>query len=241
MEVLRGRDLGVGVSIGCGEGSKEMALLAVGAVRHFHLFEIAEARVARGRKRARNLGLSGRISWHLESPDFASPMPVDLVYWNNALHHMLDTRVAVTWSRESLRPGGTFYMNDFVGPDRMQWPDEMLEAASAIREQLPERLIGSASRKVVRPRETRWPRSRWRRHVSLADPTECADSAAILPAIREHFPSASVKPTGGVVYHLALHGLLDRFTDDEELWPWLLEADRLYAERGLTHYAVAVA
>ena len=226
-EVLRGRDFGVGVSVGCGEGSKEMALLAVGAVRHFHLFEIADARVARGRERARNLGLSGRISWHVESPDFADPMPVDLVYWNNALHHMLDTRVAVAWSRESLRPGRTFYMNDFVGPDRMQWPDEMLEAASAIRRQLPERLIGSASRTLARPRK-------------LADPTECADSAAILPAIREHFPAASVTPTG-VVYHLALHGLLDRFADDEELWPWLLEADRLYGERGLTHYAVAVA
>lgn len=220
VEVLRERRFAQAVSIGCGSGSKEMALLSTGVVGHFHLYEVAEARVARGREEAERRGLADRMSWHCQPADFSRPEQVDLVYWNNALHHMLDVERAVAWSRAS---GQALYMNDYVGPDRFQWPDEMLSAANEIRT-----ILGAPP--LSRPDPELLARD---------DPTEAAQSEQILPAIRRHFPDAAIRPTGGVVYHLALRGLLKRV--DETLLRALLVVDRLYAERGLTHYAIALA
>ena len=230
--LLANRRLKVGVSVGCGAASKEMAVLASGAVEHFHLYEIADKRIERGKAAAARRGLTERMTWHRELVDFDAPLDVELVYWNNALHHMLDSRRAVAWSRASLRPGGVFLMNDFVGPDRMQWTDEMLRVATVVRSILPDRLIGAAGPEVRRPD----PHAMARR-----DPTECADSAAILPAVKRHFPGAQITLTGGVIYHVALQGVLERLTDDDhDLLDWLLQADDLCRKRGLTNYAVAM-
>lgn len=123
-----GRRFAGAVSVGCGNGYKEMALLEAGLVEHFSLYELSSTRIERGLARAQDLGLEERLCFHRALIDFDAPMGgrFDLVYWNNALHHMLDSEAAVRWSRDVLLPGGVFYMNDFVGPSRMQWTDRML-------------------------------------------------------------------------------------------------------------------
>jgi SAM-dependent methyltransferase len=215
------------------DGGEGDGLLEAGVVERFHLFEIAEARVAQGVEGAERRGLSDRTVWYQEPADFSRPMRVNFVYWRGALHHMLDTEQAIVWSRESLVPGGTFYMNDFVGPTRFQWPDEMLEAANRVRRLLPDWMLGDKPRKLPRPHPDR---------LAAIDPTEAADSASILPAVRRYFPDAEVRPLGGVVYHLALKGVLENFgTEGDALLDALLLIDELYAKRGLTHYTLAVA
>jgi SAM-dependent methyltransferase len=228
-----------GVSVGCGAAAKEMILLRRGIVGHFDLYEISEARIKQATSAAAKWGLEGRITWHNYPADFDSPgsRGYDLVYWNNALHHMLDTRQALEWSRSVLKPEGLLYLNDFVGPDRMQWPDEMLRAATRVREALPPHLLELPRGKRVPTTVTRVDP----RDIIANDPTECADSSAIVPAIHELFPGATVRPTGGVVYHLALHGILERITpsEGEKLFDLLLLIDQLHSKAGMTHYAVA--
>ena len=65
----------------------------------------------------------------------------DLVYWKDALHHMISARIAVEWSDSVLLKGGIFYMNDFVGPTYMQYSDRQLDMAEKIRSALPERYL----------------------------------------------------------------------------------------------------
>ena len=69
------------------------------------------------------------------------PESYELVHWNNSLHHMLNVEEAVEWSWKVLKPGGLFYINDIVGPDRFQWTDTMLLEATAVRQSLPERFL----------------------------------------------------------------------------------------------------
>jgi SAM-dependent methyltransferase len=242
--VCDGARLHRGVSVGCGNGAKELALLQSDVVGHFDLFEISEVRIAQGRSMAHQKGLAGRVSFRQEPIDFsAQPRPsYDLVYWNNALHHMLDVDAAVGWSRQVLAPGGILYVNDFVGPTRMQFPDEMLRIANRVRAALPDRLLrhpsspdrGPLPRQLDRPDPQR---------LAARDPTECADSDNILPAIRSHFPASVVTLTGGVVYHLALNDVLANFRtlEDRSLLELLLLLDDICAAAGQTHYAVAVA
>ena len=73
-------------------------------------------------------------------------------------------------------------------------------------------------------------------------PTECADSDDILPAVRRHFPAAWIKPTGGTIYHAALHNVIANFTDeDTPLLELMLLLDDVCTMAGYTHYAVALA
>lgn len=230
------------ISVGCGNGVKEMQLLRKGIVWKFDLFEISAARVDQGRALAGQQGLEDRATFHVADA-FRSDLPddYDLVYWNNSLHHMLNVDEAVIWSRKRLAEGGAFVMDDFVGSSRFQWPDDQLEIASRVRELLPERFLvhpldpsRRLPRRVDRPDASALIRS---------DPTEAAESDKILPTIRQIFPDAEIILTGGVIYHCALNDVLANFRDreDEALLQSLLLLDETLARTGATHYAAALA
>lgn len=229
-----GKTLKHGVSVGCGEGGKEMRLLASGIVERFTLFEVAEDRISRGRERAQQMGLSDRVNFVFGDALSADHTRYDLVHWNNALHHMMDTTAAVEWSRSVLEADGWFFMDDFVGATRWQWSDRSLEVANRVRSFLPSRFLeNDAPRQLKRPDAAR---------LAAADPSEAADSDNIVPAIRRVFPDARIIHTGGCIYHLALSKLLSKFSaEDEVLLESLLLLDEEMARAGETHYAVTVA
>lgn len=235
-----GRPYPKALSIGCGIASKELSLLRAGTVSQFVVYEISPKRINSGRRAARRHGIPDRIEFRNNAIEFDAPPPeqFDLVYWNNSLHHMLDVRACLEWCRSALLPGGVIYLNDFVGPTRMQWPDEMIDVANRIRGSLPQHLLigrdgrRPLSREVARPSI---------RKLIASDPTECADSGAILDAFKDLFPDHVIRPTGGVIYHLALKGCLHNFSheSDDELLSMLLAMDEVIARLGMTHYAMA--
>jgi SAM-dependent methyltransferase len=231
-----------GISVGCGNALKEVRLLKKGIVRAFDVFEISPARVDQGRRLAEQQGVSDRIRFSLENAfDQNLGNDYDLVYWNNALHHMFDVREALAWSRDRLVVGGYLVMDDFVGPSRFQWTNEQLAVASAVRALLPDRFM-------VDPRDPsrRLPRQIRRPSIDAmvaADPTEAADSSNILPALQALFPKNETILTGGVIYHSALNDVLANFDDtvDATLLESLLLLDKTLTDRGDTQYAVAFA
>ncbi|MDP8219106.1 MAG: hypothetical protein P9M03_10315 [Candidatus Theseobacter exili] len=164
------------------------------------------------------------------------------VHWNHSLHHMLDVDKAVEWSKNVLRSGGLFYMDDFIGASRFQWPDAQLEFATRIRKVFedskyltnPRTSSGSLSTIISRPNKNK---------LIEDDPSEAADSERIVDAIYKYFPNVEFKVTGGVVYHLALSDMLNNFDekDDKILLDLLMIIDELYAKLGQTHYGVALA
>lgn len=230
------------LSVGCGSGGKEIALIKAGIVRSFDLFEIGEFRRDQIKAKAEQHNVLDRVTIHIGDALQSNPgANFDLLYWNNSLHHMFDADQAVSWSYHALRDGGCFAMDDFIGPSRFQWPDGDLETASRVRAILPDRFH----------RHPRNPAKPLDRHVSRptiedmmqADPTEAADSAHIMSAILSTFPDAEIIPTGGVVYHLALNDVLANFEEEQDaaLLGSLLLLDETLARSGRTHYAVALA
>jgi SAM-dependent methyltransferase len=117
-----------GISVGCGDGSKEVRFLQAGIVRTFDLYELSEKSIERGRLLSRRLGLADRMSFHrgIAFEEVRAPESYDLVAWNDALHHMPSAEEALAWSRMVLKSGGIFSLDDFVGSTRFQWPDEQL-------------------------------------------------------------------------------------------------------------------
>jgi SAM-dependent methyltransferase len=241
--LLEGRlPLEKGISVGSGNGMKEMKLVKQGIVRSFDLYDLAETRVAAGVELAKKQGLEDAITF-IQGDAFQiarEPAQYDLVHWNNSLHHMMNVESAVQWSWHVLKPGGLFYMDDFVGPDRFQWTPITLLAATAVRQSL-------AGRFLVNPQDPEKMLPRVMQKVNAeklreSDPSEAADSSRILECVKARFPSAEIVLTGGAIYHLALSDILAHFAEEEMgLLARLLAVDDLCTAIGETHYAVALA
>lgn len=228
------------VSVGCGAGSKEMTLVRMGLVEHFDLYEITQSRIDEGLARAKALNISDKVTYFSDDAfEHCSYSEYDLVYWNNALHHMLDVDFSIAWSLERLRPRGWFAMDDFVGPSRFQWSDRMLDYATRFRKSLPETFLINVdapdrmlARQVDRPSVS---------GMIEMDPTEAADSGRILRCLKARVPDAEVINTGGAIYVVGLQHIYPNFTEVDDL-PILhsgLLVDRALTELGETLYAVA--
>jgi SAM-dependent methyltransferase len=227
-----------GVSVGCGLGRKEIGIAKAGHVQHWDCFEISERRVSQAREIAESQDVIDRISFRCEDAFAANCPKYDLVFWSDALHHMLDVRQAIRWSIEHLKPGGVLAIDEFVGPNRFQWTVEMLDLATKVRESLDPRFFVSPDdpkkmfpRRVTRPSASK---------VAEQDPTESVDSESILPILRSEVPMVNLVHLGGVVYHIALSGLLSNFgAGDMDLLKSLLLLDGILADAGQSVFAVA--
>lgn len=219
------------VSVGCGNGFKELALLKRGLVEHFTLCEDSRDARKLAKESANSQGLSRRVSF--SEVDFkAGKASYDLVYWNHSLHRIHDVAEAIAWSARALRVGGVFYLNGYVGANRLQHSDVYLELANRYRSVLPARIIHGQPRIVQRVDIEMLKRS---------DPSLAVDSERILPTIREVFKEVQLKPLGGVIYSCALHGVLSNFDpDDQSLLGAGLVLDELAARRGLSESALVI-
>lgn len=237
-----GRQLSRAISIGCGAGAKEMALLEKGIVQEFDLFEVSTVRTEQGQRSFQKEGLGDRARWHnSDGLQVLERGPAyDLVFWDNALHHMPDTPRAVQASLTGLKPGGAFVMNDFVGASRFQWSDRQLQYASRIRQSLSDRLLRNPwkpgeqlERSVIRPTVE---------SMIAADPSEAADSDRIIASIKEVLPNPELWLLGGAVYHLALNDVLANFDEqlDADLLESLLVLESALIELGENQYAACL-
>ncbi|MCL2749766.1 MAG: class I SAM-dependent methyltransferase [Coriobacteriia bacterium] len=245
---LSGRQLKLGVSVGCGLAQKEMRILQLGIVEKFILFELSEEAARIATKKAQELHLEDRIEFHIGDAfeyDFSN-VCVDFVHWNNSLHHMFDVMAAIKWSYDLLEPNGVLYLDEYVGPSRFQYSDEVLQLVNDIRDDLPHKYLRISSESdAYYGRIPRLDLSFF--EMEGEDPSEAVDSERILESIKEVFPHAEIIPTGGVVYFLALSGILNNFLEEDEssisILNRLLNLDRDYAQSndGVTLYAVALA
>ena len=242
-EILRasGTKAPKAISVGSGSGMKELWLLQTGAVESIDCYELGAHLVETGRRIAADHGMENRLRMHLGDPFTENvPSDFDLVYWNNSLHHMKDTPAAIAWSRDHLRCGGLMAFDDYVGPDRFQFSDELFRRVNEAMTLLPDRCL----RKRDNPAEM-YPRTigRWSAEtVATTDPSEASDSGRILLAMKSNFPDAQIIPTGGAIYFLALNGVFGNFVTEEDrrILQALLLIDHELAECGETPYAVGL-
>lgn len=230
--------VGHAVSVGAGTCVKETALAKAGYVERWDCFEFSAARIEAARKRAADADLGARMNYRCEDAFRAECPQYDMVFWSQSLHHMFDIAEALQWSLDHLKPGGLFIMDEFVGPNRFQWSDETLRVASDVRAALDDRhliLPGNPDKRFPRTMRRPNPKS-----IADADPTESVASEEILPRLAEYMPDAEVVPLGGVVYQVALSGVLTNFTEhDEALLKSLLVLDGILADQGHSVLAAA--
>lgn len=212
-----------GLSVGCGTGSKEIALVEAGIVERMTVYELSDVALEIAKKNAAAKGIAHKFQFNLGDAYALERSRFDLVFWDNALHHMLDVHTALVWSRNRLEKNGILYMNDFVGASRFQWGDALLGACNNV-------LNGFGIPPVYPPSYE---------YMVKSDPSEAADSARIQEEVFRIFPNATWTPTGGAIYHVGLTGRELEFSDN--LLKKLLHFDTILNNAGIYVYAIATA
>lgn len=227
------------VSVGCGNGTKEMELIKQGFVNKFICYELSERRIEEGKTHAEKYGIADSIEFHLgdffESDDNL-PAYYDLVFWDNSIHHMLDTRKAVINSNRILKEGGYFFCNDYVGANRFQWSDLELAVMNGVRQSLPDEVF-IVNGKQVQQFVTRNDVEK----MKQIDYSEAADSENIIPSIKEIFQNPFIAYAGGTVFHICLNDILQNIPENSDLLKHLLQIDADAADHGIGQYAFILA
>jgi SAM-dependent methyltransferase len=231
------------LSLGCGDGGKEMDWAATGTFRAIDAYDISENRIRSAREEASRRGLAPMINFRVGDA-YEVPMQgesYDVILTEDSLHHFAPLEPLLRRIHGALTQDGFFVMNEFVGPSRFQWTDRQMEAVNGLLALLPtpyKTLQGSRYTKVpvVRPS---------RLGMILKDPSEARESSRILPLINDIFDVKEVRGYGGSILHLLLAEIAHHFTDPDEEGDRLLrmcfEAEDSLIERGDVGHDFALA
>jgi SAM-dependent methyltransferase len=209
--------LGLGISIGCGSAEDEIILLEQNVLERLIICDISNEQLNKAEEFAASRGIDKNRLIRLNHVDLEVPFSekLDLIYWRHSLHHMFDTEKTILWCRDNLTDHGAIYCNDACPPNRMQWDETTLKWTELYRASLPHEYLRSPFEAgQYLPYRPNVPSVEFWKSV---DPTECADSANIIPAIRKHAPNARVAFLGGCIYALALDDILNNFRKEEDL------------------------
>ncbi len=173
------------VVVGCGTGALERDLISRGIVARVIGLDLVPAPVDRARQSAAAAGIADRVEYAVaDANTYLAERrgQFDAVFFHGSLHHFFDPRGTLTIVRDSLRPAGVLYLDEYVGPSRDQW--------SALRLALPNLAYRLVGRRLRRPHLVRAP-------INRLDPSEAPASDQILPAVRALFDILALRPYGG--------------------------------------------
>lgn len=201
------------LTLGGGGGNIEMGLSKCNFSRRFDVYDIAEEALNRSKTLAEAEDYEhiffkvADINECLFPPD-----TYDVVLGVASVHHFKRLEHVFSEVKKTLKPGGYFFLHDFVGPAKFQWTDKQLNVINSILRLLPEkyRLIKGARGKVKR----RFRRPSIRR-MNKIDPSEAVRSDEILKLLPEYFEVVEKKELGGAVIHLLLEGIAGNFDHDK--------------------------
>ena len=189
------------IGIGVGRAETEIALLESGAVEHYDLFDVSPVGLDYAMSCAQEKGFAHRVTAHCMpiSDTKLSPNTYDLATFVASLHHMTDLEDVLREVNSSLTEVGIIWAaNEYIGPDRFNYPAEDAALARCFFQELPAAL-----------------RNRW--HASLpgptpeevetVDPTESPCSSKIVETMQRLFPGVEVTSLYGAFAFILFWGL----------------------------------
>lgn len=152
------------LSLCCGFGEVERILARLGAFEHCLGVDLAAEALDAARRKAAQEGLEDRLTYEQRNIDEIRLQQggYDLVWANGALHHLNALEHVISQVYISLRPGGVFVVNEYVGPKRQQLSPRRKEIVNSVIHLIPPRLRERSEDNFVPPA---FRRPRWRRFL----------------------------------------------------------------------------
>jgi SAM-dependent methyltransferase len=213
-----------GLTLGCGSGRLERALLQAQVCESFHGIDISENAITDAREWAEREKLP--ITYEVADLNFVSvpEKAFDLVVAQTSLHHVLFLERVAEQTHKALQPDGYLWIHDFIGETQGQYAPKRLELINALLAALPEkfranRINNRVVSKVVRPEPGR-----------LGSPFEKIRSEEIVPVFERWFTTEWKSEFTSLLDLVAPPGTRAAYAENEDtkaLFEVLLLLDRL--------------
>ena len=204
------------LSIGCGEGMFERQATVGGYSRKFHGIDRSTAAIERARASAEADGLADRIEYSVaELDDLELPVSsYDVIYALMSARGVLNLENLFAQCRRALKPGGHLFLNDYIGPSRLQTPARVTAMINRLLSELPARyrrnLFADDGSTIDSYRATPL------EHLLRHDPYQAVRSADILDVMRQSFDIIEYRAYGGAIMHMLLNGIAGNFDAENE-------------------------
>jgi SAM-dependent methyltransferase len=178
------------------------------------------------RRDAEKEGYAGRI--HYFASDFNRPVlprnTYDIVFFNQSLHHVGKLEKLFRAVLRAMKPEAVLYLDEYIGPSRTQWNDEVIAPHRAVFATLP----AEARKGNFLPLP-----------IQYDDPSEAIRSGEIVEQLKIGFEIEEMRNYGGNLLAV-LYPMVEWTRAPRDLIPQLIERDREMSGRG-SYYAVIVA
>jgi SAM-dependent methyltransferase len=197
--------------LACGAGYVERTAVSEGWAASAVAIDLSSRVLARASAQAQAEGLA--IEYHhadmnrlpMGQAPFL-PGSFDAVLGVAGVHHASELERLYADVATLLVPGGWFFLDEYVGPDRFQWPDAQQRHLNALLDLLPPRLRMTASGQLKA--NARRPSVA---EVIAVDASEAVRSSELLPLLSGHFDVQTVRPYGGSMLYLVLGSIAQNF------------------------------
>jgi SAM-dependent methyltransferase len=174
------------LSIGCGSGVLERDLIRRGLVEHVDAFDGSLSSLLEAQRLSVEAGYQDRISYFAH--DFNEPvLPAkryEFICVHQALHHVGKLEKLYRAVLKTLTPGGIFYFDEYVGPSRTTWSDDVIRPHREVYARIPREL--RTSDELPLP-------------IQMDDPSEALRSDEILPLLETGFTIVERADYGGTL------------------------------------------
>lgn len=199
------------LSLGSGVCSHEIKFATHPCFSQVKCVDVSEKPLAIAAKNAQHLGLTNMVFEVANvNENKLEENHYDVVLFHSSLHHFKRVfELIAEQVAPSLKKDGLLVINDYVGPNRLQWTAAQLQETNRLLNEI----VPVHFRKRLKT-------SRVKKHVSgpgiirmlLSDPSEAVDAESILPAIYKHFNVLEENDIGGNILMLLLKDIAHHFT-----------------------------
>ncbi len=202
------------LSLGCGIGSHERNLAKHQVFAQIDAYDIAPNLIDRANQIAQAEGLHN-IQFHCADVNAMAleKEAYDLIFFHSSLHHFLHLDQLIGQKiPHALREDGYLLLNDYWGPDRLQWTPGQLQEINRLLPTIPEKYrVRFQSNKVKKSVSgPGWLRMR------LSDPSEAAEASQIKALLSASFTTLEEQAIGGNILMPLLKDIAHHYVEDHK-------------------------
>lgn len=194
--------------LGCGEGWLERVVSTWPFVDRIDAVDLSPDAVERAKAQA-----PPNVSYSVAdlNRDVLPEAAYDVVVAHMILHHIENLEHALAQIERTMKRDAALIINEYAGPNRFQFGDDVLAYINELLACLPPRLRRSA----LDPAKTyeRKERPPLQQMIDL-DPSEAVRSAEVMPLLRERFEVLDERAMGGAILHHLMYDIAPNFRFD---------------------------
>jgi SAM-dependent methyltransferase len=199
------------LTLGSGLGELERGLCQYGFAQSHEGVDLSDEAVRIATEKAHTAGFN-HLTYRTADLNTIKLLPnaYDVIFGISSVHHIENLEHLFREVQKALKPGGYFFLDEFVGPTRFQWTDFQLqtmnEQLGGLPKELRRRISDRKKFKESVVRETI-------NEIIASDPSEAVRSSDIVPLMYRYFQVVEIKGYGGAILHQMLYDIAGNFCE----------------------------